>query len=194
MLERREVLGGACVTEEVWPGFKVSTAAYVNSLLRPGDHPRPRAQAARVRDAAAQPVVVHAVPRRPLAAAGPGQGDDAPGDLQVQREGCRGTAALRGDARAGGRLPRADARDDAAEPVVAPARQPAAARQARARVREAGHRRAEGGGDPHRGRDADSRPLVRDRSSSRSRSRPTRSSARWPRPRCRGRPTCCSTT
>ena len=24
-----------CVTEEVWPGFKVSTAAYVNSLLRP---------------------------------------------------------------------------------------------------------------------------------------------------------------
>src|SRR5437879_4527175 len=27
--------GGACVTEELWPGFKVSTAAYVNSLLRP---------------------------------------------------------------------------------------------------------------------------------------------------------------
>src|SRR4029079_18625771 len=35
VLERREVLGGACVTEEVWPGFKGSTAAYVNSLLRP---------------------------------------------------------------------------------------------------------------------------------------------------------------
>src|SRR5215216_2101431 len=35
VLERREVLGGACVTEEVWPGFKVSTASYVNSLLRP---------------------------------------------------------------------------------------------------------------------------------------------------------------
>ncbi len=35
VLERREVLGGACVTEEVWPGTKVSTAAYVNSLLRP---------------------------------------------------------------------------------------------------------------------------------------------------------------
>src|SRR4051794_18274187 len=35
VLERREVLGGACVTEEVWPGFQVSTAAYVNSLLRP---------------------------------------------------------------------------------------------------------------------------------------------------------------
>jgi phytoene dehydrogenase-like protein len=35
VLERREVLGGACVTEELWPGYKVSTAAYVNSLLRP---------------------------------------------------------------------------------------------------------------------------------------------------------------
>src|SRR5215475_5925462 len=35
VLERRELAGGACVTEELWPGFKVSTAAYVNSLLRP---------------------------------------------------------------------------------------------------------------------------------------------------------------
>src|SRR6266704_5313568 len=35
VLERREVVGGACVTEELWPGFKVSTAAYVNSLPRP---------------------------------------------------------------------------------------------------------------------------------------------------------------
>src|SRR5438477_7390184 len=35
VLERREVVGGACVTEEVFPGYKVSTAAYVNSLLRP---------------------------------------------------------------------------------------------------------------------------------------------------------------
>src|SRR6266496_6329858 len=34
-LERRDVVGGACVTEEIWPGFKVSTASYVNSLLRP---------------------------------------------------------------------------------------------------------------------------------------------------------------
>ncbi len=35
VLERRDVLGGCCVTEEVWPGYKVSTASYVNSLLRP---------------------------------------------------------------------------------------------------------------------------------------------------------------
>jgi phytoene dehydrogenase-like protein len=35
VLERRELVGGACVTEEIWPGYKVSTASYVNSLLRP---------------------------------------------------------------------------------------------------------------------------------------------------------------
>ncbi|HUL02965.1 MAG TPA: NAD(P)/FAD-dependent oxidoreductase [Gemmatimonadales bacterium] len=35
VLERRDIVGGACVTEELWPGFKVSTAAYVNSLFRP---------------------------------------------------------------------------------------------------------------------------------------------------------------
>src|SRR5438270_12756388 len=34
VLEQRPVVGGACVTEEVFPGFKVSTAAYVNSLFR----------------------------------------------------------------------------------------------------------------------------------------------------------------
>jgi phytoene dehydrogenase-like protein len=34
VLERRYLVGGACVTEETFPGFKVSTAAYVNSLFR----------------------------------------------------------------------------------------------------------------------------------------------------------------
>ena len=33
VLERRYIVGGACVTEETFPGFKVSTAAYVNSLF-----------------------------------------------------------------------------------------------------------------------------------------------------------------
>ncbi len=33
ILERRYVVGGACVTEETFPGFEVSTAAYVNSLF-----------------------------------------------------------------------------------------------------------------------------------------------------------------
>jgi phytoene dehydrogenase-like protein len=35
VLERREMVGGACVTERTWPGFKVSTASYVVSLLLP---------------------------------------------------------------------------------------------------------------------------------------------------------------
>src|SRR5258705_4064627 len=35
VLERRELVGGCVVTEELWPGFKVSTASYVNSLFRP---------------------------------------------------------------------------------------------------------------------------------------------------------------
>ena len=34
VLERRPFVGGASVTEELWPGYKVSTAAYVLSLLR----------------------------------------------------------------------------------------------------------------------------------------------------------------
>jgi phytoene dehydrogenase-like protein len=35
VLERRPVLGGAAVTEEVFPGFRFSVASYVVSLLRP---------------------------------------------------------------------------------------------------------------------------------------------------------------
>ena len=35
VLEKREVVGGAAVTEEVYPGFKFSVYSYVVSLLRP---------------------------------------------------------------------------------------------------------------------------------------------------------------
>jgi phytoene dehydrogenase-like protein len=35
VLERRGLVGGACVTEELWPGFRVSRGAYVAGLLRP---------------------------------------------------------------------------------------------------------------------------------------------------------------
>ena len=33
--ERRELPGGACVTEELWPGVRASPGAYTLSLLRP---------------------------------------------------------------------------------------------------------------------------------------------------------------
>jgi len=35
VLERRELVGGCAVTEELWPGYKISTASYVVSLLLP---------------------------------------------------------------------------------------------------------------------------------------------------------------
>src|SRR2546421_12885560 len=34
LLERRELVGGACVTEELWPGVRASPGAYTLSLLR----------------------------------------------------------------------------------------------------------------------------------------------------------------
>ena len=34
VLERRDVIGGACVTEELWPGVRASPGAYTLSLLR----------------------------------------------------------------------------------------------------------------------------------------------------------------
>lgn len=35
VLERRHLVGGACVTEEIWPSYRVSTAAYLCGLLQP---------------------------------------------------------------------------------------------------------------------------------------------------------------
>jgi phytoene dehydrogenase-like protein len=35
VLERRDIVGGACVTEEFAPGYRASTGAYVLSMLRP---------------------------------------------------------------------------------------------------------------------------------------------------------------
>ena len=34
VLERRELVGGCAVTEEIWPGYRVSTAAYLTSLMQ----------------------------------------------------------------------------------------------------------------------------------------------------------------
>src|SRR5881397_687105 len=46
VLERREIVGGACVTEEIAPDCRASTTSYIASMLRPevirdlrlGDH------------------------------------------------------------------------------------------------------------------------------------------------------------
>ena len=42
VFERRDIVGGACVTEELWPGVRASPGAYTLSLLRARDHPRAR--------------------------------------------------------------------------------------------------------------------------------------------------------
>ena len=34
VLEKRDLLGGCAVTEEIWPGYKVSTGAYLTSLMQ----------------------------------------------------------------------------------------------------------------------------------------------------------------
>src|SRR5438128_8655845 len=34
VFERRDIVGGACVTEELWPGVRASPGAYTLSLLR----------------------------------------------------------------------------------------------------------------------------------------------------------------
>src|ERR1700739_2530987 len=36
VLERREIVGGCCVTEEIAPGCRVSTTSYIARMLRPG--------------------------------------------------------------------------------------------------------------------------------------------------------------
>ena len=79
VLERRDVIGGAAVTEEFHPGFRNSVAAYTVSLLQPkviadldlaahGPAPSPRAAAAPIGSAAS----VRMRPRvRLVAATGP---------------------------------------------------------------------------------------------------------------------------
>src|ERR1700753_1854824 len=34
VLEARELVGGCAVTEEIWPGYRVSTASYLSSLMQ----------------------------------------------------------------------------------------------------------------------------------------------------------------
>jgi phytoene dehydrogenase-like protein len=35
VLERRPIVGGACITEEAWPGYRINTFSYVAGLMRP---------------------------------------------------------------------------------------------------------------------------------------------------------------
>src|SRR3989304_3866632 len=114
-LERRPVVGGSCVTEEVWPGYRVSTAAYLCGLLQPrppgGGGARPilpggRAALRRVRGVSGAPgllrrtVAAHHAPRR----APP----DLGGPLAARAAGAAPRAAAPADAGAGAAPPHAE--------------------------------------------------------------------------------------
>ena len=122
VLERRYLVGGACVTEETFPGYKVSTAAYVNSLFRPEI----------IRDLRLHDYGFEVLERNPSSFTpfpdgrslmmGPDAEMDPPRDRQVQHARRGALSEVRGDARARRRRRRADARHDAAEPAAARAR------------------------------------------------------------------------
>ncbi len=72
LFERRELLGGACVTEELWPGFRVSRAAYVAGLLRPAMLRELRLHRTGTPAAGAKSLLLHADPRWTRSSAGAG--------------------------------------------------------------------------------------------------------------------------
>ena len=59
ILERRSIVGGAAITEELRPGFNFTTFSYALSLLQAPDHPRTGAHQARVH---AAPHAEHLLP------------------------------------------------------------------------------------------------------------------------------------
>ena len=93
ILERRDVLGGACVTEELWPGHRVSRASYVVSMLQPkvvrdlrlkefGYHPIPLDPPFATFDADGSPILIHNDPGKlhaELARVSPKDADAMPG-------------------------------------------------------------------------------------------------------------------
>ena len=83
VLERRELVGGCAVTEEIWPGYRVSTAAYLTSLLQERIVRELELQRFGYQVDAKDPAFFSAVSRRAsfLHVAGPRE--DAGGDRQV---------------------------------------------------------------------------------------------------------------
>ena len=70
VLERRYVVGGACVTEETFPGLQGLDRGLRQQPLPPGDHPRSAPARLRLRGDRTQSGLVLAVPRRTLSDAG----------------------------------------------------------------------------------------------------------------------------
>jgi phytoene dehydrogenase-like protein len=127
VLERRAVLGGACVSEELWPGYRVSRAAYVAGLLRP----------AVMRELGLEARGLRLIPRRPASSFTP-LADG--GGLVLGHDVAASQASIRRfSARDAARWPRYEAFLDGAARAVeelldAPPPDPAALRWSDARV------------------------------------------------------------
>ena len=92
LLERRELLGGACVTEALWPGYRVSRAAYVLSLFRPAIARELELERHGLAAPAALAGVDHAASRRARARARCGRGARRRRDRALLEARCRALA------------------------------------------------------------------------------------------------------
>ena len=174
VLERRHVLGGCATTEELWPGYKVSTAAYVISLFLPQI----------IRELQLKQYGLTILPRNPSSFTplpdgrslllGPDAGLCRARDRQVQHARCRRVSAVQRASGARRRRARAGAQPGRARSAAAARRvaqdrprQTPARRQenvgALPRAQRARRRPAAGGRAAHRRGPADPRPLVRER-------------------------------
>ena len=136
VVERRDILGGACVTEEVWPGHRISRASYVVSLLQPtvvkdlrlkdfGYEVHPLDPAYAAIDADGRVMFFHNDQQKTVESL-----------AQLLEEGRCGAAGLRGSARADGGVPApADAQAAADDRLQAPGRPVLAAARGGARRR-----------------------------------------------------------
>ena len=120
VLESLDRVGGASGGDEPWPGFRVSTAAYVVSLFRP-EIVRDLELARHGYAVCRGPVLVHAAARRPLAPARPRSGLEPARDREVLPPRRRALPALRGAARPDRPRHRADPARDPARSLLAPA-------------------------------------------------------------------------
>jgi phytoene dehydrogenase-like protein len=67
ILERRELVGGCAVTEEIWPGYRVSTASYLTQPSAGAHHPRSRSAAIRIQGRRQRSRLLLALSRWPAA-------------------------------------------------------------------------------------------------------------------------------
>ena len=161
VLEARDRVGGAAVTEEPWPGFHVSTAAYVVSLFRPEI----------VRDLDLTRHGYELLPRNPSSFTpfpdgrsllmGP---DPALNRREVAKFSARDAERLPAYEAMLERIARAiepTLLETPPDPFSGPRRRPPPARPHRLAIPQARARRAAGRGDPDRARADHPRSLVR---------------------------------